>query len=126
MHPLSSSSHMYFLKQYCQYEDPLKLVRSPCSRAQISVFVLGRCSPHPFKKVDCTYKASYAKVFSEFAKSARVSAPINPSEIKTPPPFPIPSVQPLRKSHPWVERVSFKCYHLVMGIRTDSVTQCCP
>ena len=90
MHPLSSSSHMYFLKQYCQYEDPLKLVRSPCSRAQISVFVLGRCSPHPFKKVDCTYKASYAKVFSEFAKSARVSAPINPSEIKTPPPLPNP------------------------------------
>ena len=42
-HPLSSSSHMHFLKQYCQYEDPLKLVRSPCSRAQISVFVLGRC-----------------------------------------------------------------------------------
>ena len=85
MHPMSSSSHMHFLKQYCQYEDPLKLVRSPCSRAQISVFVLGRCSPYPFKKVDCTYKASYAKVFSEFAKSARVSAPINPSEIKNPP-----------------------------------------
>ena len=58
MHPLSSSSHMHFLKQYCQYEDPLKLVRSRCSRAQISVFVLGRCSPYPFKKVDCIYKAS--------------------------------------------------------------------
>ena len=88
MHPLSSSSHMHFLKQYCQYEDPLKLVRSPCSRAQISVFVLGRCSPYPFKKFGCTYKASYAKVFSEFAKSARVSAPIKPSEIKNPLPNP--------------------------------------
>ena len=58
MYPLSSPSHMHFLKQYCQYEDPLKLDKSPCGRAHISVFVLGRCSPYPFKKVDCTLKGS--------------------------------------------------------------------
>ena len=40
-----------------------------------------------------------------------MSALVNLTEIKTTPPPP-PSVQPLRKSLPWVERVSFKCYHI--------------
>ena len=112
MHPLSSPSHMHFLKQYCQYEDPLKLVRSPWGRAQISVFFLGRCSPYSFKKKLTVLKGLLSKGFQWVCKECQCVSFSKPHRDKNHPPPPPPSVQPLKKSLPWVERVSFKCYHI--------------
>ena len=86
MHPLSSPSHMHFLKQYCQYEDPLKLVRSPWGRAQISVFFLGRCSPYSFKKKLTVLKGLLSKGFQWVCKECQCVSFSNPHRDKDPPP----------------------------------------